>query len=111
LAASLPFQLERDTLLTPEWIAESVVQEAERYLKADLPTGFVERLAGKACHLYPRHPQFKKSLNRPGNAGRNSLFMYMRHWTSAWLKRERYSLHKRLPYEYSLGRPLPAKGR
>ena len=45
---SLPTQLERDTLLTPEWIAESVVQEVERFLKADLPDGFAERLAAKA---------------------------------------------------------------
>ena len=29
--ASLPAGLERDTLLVPEWIAESVVQEAETF--------------------------------------------------------------------------------
>ncbi|HXT41355.1 MAG TPA: hypothetical protein VN887_15200 [Candidatus Angelobacter sp.] len=33
--ASLPTALERDTLLMPDAIAESVVQEAERFLKAD----------------------------------------------------------------------------
>jgi hypothetical protein len=35
--ASFPTALERDTLLLPDAIAESVVQETERYLKADLP--------------------------------------------------------------------------
>lgn len=41
----LPTPLERDTLLTPLWVAESVVQEVERFLKAELPAGFAERLA------------------------------------------------------------------
>src|SRR5438034_9808974 len=45
--ASLPTQLERDTLLWPEIIAESVVTEASRYLNAELPEGFAERLAAK----------------------------------------------------------------
>ena len=40
--ASLPTALERDTLLMPEWIAESVAQEAERFLKAD-QTGNIRR--------------------------------------------------------------------
>lgn len=106
LIASLPTALERDTLLTPEWVAESVVQETERVLKADLPADFVERLAAKAYRLYPRHRHFKQMLNRPGNTGRNNLCMYMRHWTAAWLKRERSALYKKLPWSFALGLPL-----
>lgn len=104
---SLPTPLERDTLLTPEWIAESVVQEVERFLKADLPEDFVPRLAAKAEHLYRRHAHFKKKLNRPGNQGRNHLYLYMRHWTCSWLKRERYALYKKLPWSYAQGQRLP----
>jgi hypothetical protein len=105
--ASLPTALERDTLLMPDAIAESVVQEAERFLKADLPANFAERLAAKAHHLYPRHRHFKKMLNRPGNSGRNNLYMYLRHWTAAWLKRERYALYKKLPWSFGNGQRLP----
>ncbi|MSR65547.1 MAG: hypothetical protein EXS18_07190 [Verrucomicrobiae bacterium] len=105
--ASLPTALEHDTLLWPEVIAESVVAEASRYLNAELPANFPERLAAKAHHLYPRHRHFHKMLNRPGNRGRHNLYVYMRHWTASWLKRERWSLFKRLPWEYALGRPLP----
>jgi hypothetical protein len=108
LRASFPTALERDTLLVPEWVAESVVQEAERYLNTELPENFADRLAAKAHHLYPRHRHFKKTLNRPGNGGRNNLYMYMRHWTASWLKREHYRLFKRLPFDYALGRALPA---
>jgi hypothetical protein len=106
-AASQPTALERDTLLVPEWIAESVVQEAERFLQADLPANFAARLAAKAHHLYPRHRHFKKMLNRPGNRGRNNLYVYMRHWTAAWLKREHSRLFKLLPWEYAQGIALP----
>jgi hypothetical protein len=99
--------LERDTLLWPEAVAESVVQDTERFLKADLPEGFARRLAARALHLYPRHKHFQKMLNRPGNFGRNSLHMYMRHWTAGWLKRECYALFKKLPHEFAMGRRLP----
>ena len=44
-------------------------------------------------------------LNRPGNRGRDN--MYMRHWTASWLKRERYALYKKLPWEYARGQRLP----
>ena len=99
----LPTALERDTLLTPEWVAESVVQETERYLGADLPPGYAERLAAKAHYLYPRHKHFHKMLNRPGNRGRHNLFVFMRHWTCSWLKRERYALYKKLPWSFAIG--------
>lgn len=104
----VPAGIERDTLLWPEVIAESVVQEATRYLNAELPADFVARLAAKARRLYSRHRHFHKMLNRPGNRGRESLYMYMRHWTCSWLKRERPALYRKLPWEYALGKPLPA---
>ena len=106
--ASLPTQLERDTLLTPEWVAESVVQEVERFLQAELPEDFAARLAAKTHHLYPRHQHFRRGLNRPGNGGRETLLMFMRHWTAGWLRRERPALHKKLPRDYALGKALPA---
>ncbi len=87
--ASLPTDFERDTLLMPDAIAESVVQEAERFLKAELPRDFAERLAAEAHYLYPRHKHFHQGMNRPGNGGRDTLYMFMRHWTAGWLHRER----------------------
>lgn len=91
----------------PDAIAESVVQEAERFLKADLPDDFADRLAAKAHHLYPRHQYFRKGLNRPGNGGRATLYMFMRHWTAGWLKRERSPLYKKLPWSFGNGQRLP----
>jgi len=105
--ASLPTALERDTLLTPEWVAESVVQEVERFLKADLPASFAVRLAAKAHYLYPRYRHFHKGLNRPGNRGRENLLMFMRHWIAGWLKRQRNPLYKKLPSSFGMGQRLP----
>ena len=99
---SLPTALERETLLLPEAIAESVVAEAVRYLDAELPEGFAERLAARAYHLYPRNRHFREVLNRPGNRGRDSLRLFMRHWTCGWLKRGRSPLYKRLPRDFGL---------
>jgi hypothetical protein len=93
-------------LLTPLWVAETVVQEVERFLKADLPATFAERLAAKAEHIYPRHKHFKKMLNRPGNAGRNNLYMCMRHWTAGCLKREHSALYKKLPWSFGQGQRI-----
>ncbi len=104
---ALPTALERDTLLWPEAIAESVVAEASRYLGTQLPADYAARLAAKAYYLYPRHRHYHAALNRPGNRGRHNLYVYMRHWTASWLKRERSPLFRRLPWEYSLGYALP----
>ena len=107
LRASLPTRLERDTLITSEWIAETVVQEVERYLNAHLPDNFAERLAARAHYLYPRNKHFHKGLNRPGNGGRETLLMFMRHWTAGWLKRAGSPLYKKLPWSFGNGHLLP----
>lgn len=104
----LPEGIERDTSLMPEWIAESVCLEVSRYLKAELPEDFSTRLAAKARHLYPRHKHFQQVLRRGGNRGRDMLYVYMRHWTAAWLKKERRQLYKRLPEEFANGKRLAA---
>lgn len=106
LHAELPTPLERDTALTPEWVAESVVQEVECFLNAKLPAGFTERLTARAYYCYDHNKHFHKVLNRPGNGGRATLYMFMRHWTAGWLKRERYALYRKLPWSYGQGQPL-----
>ena len=108
LHTELPTQLERDTLLTPLWVAETVVQEVERFLKAELPPHWARRLAARAHYLYRRNQHFHQGLNRPGNRGRENLLMFLRHWTAGWLKREHYALYKKLPWSFGNGQRLPA---
>jgi hypothetical protein len=96
--------MEKKTALMPDVIAETVVQEVERFLRADLPPDFAERLEAKARYLYGRHRHFTKVLKR--QSGRDSLYMFMRHWTAGWLKREENPLYPRLPKHFAIGLPL-----
>ena len=91
----------------PDAIAESVVLEVEDFLEAALPVDFADRLAARAHYLYPRSRHFKELLNRSGNRGRDLLYMFMRHWTTGWLRRERYDLGKKLPDSFAMGHRLP----
>lgn len=93
-------------MLTPEWIAESVVQEVESFLNANLPAGFTERLAAKAYYCYDHHRQFHKLLRRAD--GRETLRMFMRHWTAGWLNKARSPLYKKLPRSFGMGQRLPS---
>ena len=104
--AILPTALERETLLMPDVIAETVVAEAERFLQAELPAGWAVRLAARAEHLYGCNRLFQRTLNLPGHQGRDALYMYLRHWTAGWLQREQNPLFRRLPPDYGLGQPL-----
>jgi hypothetical protein len=104
---SLPTALERDTLLVPEWTAESVVQEVERFLGADLPEDFTARLAAKAEYLYPRHAQFKKMLNRRGNAGREQPLCVHAALDRKAAQAGAFHALQKLPRSFGLGQALP----
>lgn len=69
--ASLPAGLERDTLLMPEFIADTVVGEVSRWLEVELPDALAEWLAARAHRLYPRQAHFRRVLNGHGNRGRD----------------------------------------
>ena len=98
--------IERDTLLTPVWIAESVLAEASRFLKVDLPDEWATHLDQRAERCYARHRQFRKFIRLQGTGGRDSLYHYMRHWLAGKLQKKRLSLFRQLPRSYSLGAPL-----
>lgn len=105
--------IERETeAVVPLWVAESIVAEAARWLGADLPDELPARLAAKAERCFAGHPQFHRRLCSnadSGNAAMATLRMFMRHWTASWLKRNRLSLFRRLPWDYALGKALPVR--
>ena len=104
--AALPTQLERETLLWPEVVADRVVHEVRVYLHAEVPAEFPARLAAKAYFLYDHNRLFRARLRLPGNAGRDTLYSLMRHWTASWLKRECRDLFDRLPEQFCIGIPI-----
>ena len=105
--ASLPTALERDTMLMPDVIAETVVQEVEQFLGEELPARYAVWLAAKAELCYSARRQFYRTLRRSGNASREWLGVYMRHWLDSLLGLERPDLHHCLPREFGNGRQLP----
>ncbi|HLX60672.1 MAG TPA: hypothetical protein VKX17_05265 [Planctomycetota bacterium] len=102
-------RLESETPLLPELVAQRVLGEAERWLEVRLPDEWTRSLARRAAACYQRNPRFRYWLRRPGNAGREWLYAFMRHWLSALILRNRPHLYRALPFDYCVGAPL--KGR
>ena len=111
LAALRP-GIERQTQLMPWIIADSVLGEASRWLDTGLPPEWADWLDARAERCFARHGQFHRLISARGahgNAGRENLYKFMRHWLAGRLARERPALYRRLPWAYALGRALPAR--
>lgn len=107
-------RIEAATDLVPLWVAESVVHEAAAWLDTGLPAEWPAALAAKAERCFAGHRQFHRLIRargNSGNAGRDNLWKFMRHWLASRLARERRSLYRQLPESYALGMPLPVRQR
>lgn len=112
--ASLRPGIERQTELMPWLIADSVLGEASRWLRTDLPPEWADWLDARAERCFARHRQFHRLVSATGaggNAGRENLCKFMRHWLAGRLARERPALFRRLPRACALGRALPDRQR
>lgn len=95
------------TQLVPIAAAREVLDEASRWLGVTLPSRYAVRLASHAHLIYANSPSFRRALARPGDAARDRLYLFLRHWLAARLHAERPALHARLPRDYNTGAPLP----
>ena len=80
--------------------------EASCWLGAALPARYAAGLAFRARRCYAHSESFRVKIRRPGGAGRDMLYVFMRHWLAARLHMERPALYARLPKDYSCGAPL-----
>ena len=99
--------LERDTELMPWLIAESVCGEVARFLGVEIPARYAIWIEARAELSYAQGGRIRKLLRGRGNAGRDWLFVFMRHWLAGLLGTERPDLYECLPDTYALGHPLP----
>ena len=99
--------LERDTQLMPWLIADTVCGEVSRFLGVEIPARHSDWLDAKAERSYARHSHFRKLMRSRGNAPRDWLYVFMRHWLAALLDPERPDLYQCLPEDFNLGHPLP----
>jgi hypothetical protein len=100
-------RIEADTPIVPRAVAAAVCEEASVWLEAELPRSWIVILAVRANEIYVHNPRFRRLLQRPGNAGRDWLWSFNRHWLSGLIWRYSRELHARLPVAYSVGQPLP----
>lgn len=87
-----PRSIQEDTGIIPEAVVESVVEEANRLLRInieeDLRSDIYGFLTGYAEAVYSNNASFRKKIRSNtagGNAGRDSLYVYIRHWLSSEL--------------------------
>jgi hypothetical protein len=105
-------RLRGETYAWPEaflpWaVAESICDEAGRYLGVCIPRKRAHWLTEKAEVCFQRNPRFRKQIRSAGNSGMGYLRMYMRHWLASILALERPDLYRALPDSFALGRALP----
>ena len=101
------FKIEKDTPIVPRGIATTVWEEASRWLDAALPRSWITELTERADAIYAHNPRFRQLLRRPGNAGRDWLRSFTRHWLAGLLWEHNPRLFQRLPRDYAAGHPLP----
>lgn len=81
-----------DTSIIPEAVAEVVVEEAILLLNLDITPNAQSELrhylTGYAEAIYSHNPKFRSKVRSEannGNAGRDYLYAYMRHWLTGKL--------------------------
>src|SRR5437867_345099 len=104
-----PARIETDTPIIPRAVAEAVWEEANVWLDEELSRQWVAELAERADVIYHHNARFRHLLRQPGNAGRDWLWAFTRHWLAGLIWRYRHDLYECLPRSYSAGRGLPNK--
>ena len=99
-------RIQNETPIVPRAVAEAVWEEACVYLKTELPRAWMRRLAVRANLTYQRNEQFRKLLRKNGDAGRDWLWAFTRHWLAALIRKHQPELHARLPGDYNVGGAL-----
>lgn len=95
------------TPLVPCAVADAVHEEASVWLRTELPPPWIPELAAKADTVAKRNRQFHRLIQRSGDAGRDWLWAFMRHWLSAKILAHDRRLHRLLPAAYASGGELP----
>lgn len=100
-------QIALRTQLVPLTAAREVVDEASHWLGQRLPTRYAFGLAARAHVTYANSPSFRRTVEGLGDAGREKLYLYLRHWLAARLHTERPHLFARLLRDYATGAEWP----
>jgi hypothetical protein len=101
------FDIEADTSILVDVVAESVCDEASRLLGDPIDTEhMIEYLVDHAQQIYEHNPTFRKNIRSEanhGNAGRDHLYTYMRHWLTSELVKQVHDRRKLIDSGFSMG--------
>ena len=98
-----------DTSIIPEAVAEAVVDDVQNLTGENLKNhrAAENHLVGHAEAVYAHNVTFRKKVQSEadhGNAGRDYLYMFMRHWLASWLKKHESKVFRKLPHGYGWSR-------
>ena len=120
LFGETPKQIERDTCIMPDLIAENVINRLAGYLttchnRQDLTMlllrknpNIINYLADKAERAYQLDTAWQRQIK--GKGWKETLHRFMQHWLSSYLKSNLPTIHGLIPREYYEGIPLPKGG-
>lgn len=100
-------RIDEKTVLIPRAAAEGVCAEAQVWLRQALPRRWVRELVAHANTVYAHNARFRRKISGKGNAAREWMWTYMRHWLAAIMRQRKPQLFARLPAELCIGRELP----
>lgn len=100
-------RIEDDTPILPRAVAEGVCEEASVWLGEPFPRQWAAELTERANVIYQYHAGFHRLMRKRGNAGRDGLWAFIRHWLWALLASRRPDLCQRPPRSYAVGEALP----
>lgn len=100
-------RIDWDTIIIPRAVAEGGCEEVQVWMGTALPSRWVRELVGYANTVYAHNERFRRRINGKGNRGRDYLWVFMRHWLAALLRRHKPDLFARLPASYCIGHALP----
>jgi len=95
--------IEEGASLVPEIVAESVIEEVERFLDTGIPHRemTVQGLSMQARATYKANAAWRTKIN--DRWGRERLYAFMRHWLASDLKKTAPAIYAKLPSSFSRG--------
>jgi hypothetical protein len=112
-----PKNIEDETPILPWIVADAVISELETHLACPLrgpecSHELADMLSDHANKIYKHNEQFRKRIRSKadgGDAGRDWLYAFMRHWLTA-VAIMRGIRRERIPAEFAIGKPIRAQG-
>lgn len=119
VGAAKKARIEDDTPIIPELVADTILGSELNgffYDKPELQAAWekvydvkdkmARQLAKRADQTYGANPDFAKKIRARGNKGRDTLYVFMRHWIAAELKKKFPAVYQALPSSFSQGAEL-----